>query len=124
MKYMLPLPASMKRDRVVSKQTSDRLPIVTGQASVESRVAVWTLCPLCQKEHRHILTARDHPELPGTRYWCFDCRGSRYLLGVSTSSIADALALATDIAMTYGLSQRWLTQDADEVTCPYIAAHR
>jgi hypothetical protein len=109
-----PLPVSEKKDQEMSKQTFTRLPIVPGQASVESRVAVWTICPLCQQEHRHILTAHDHLELPGSRYWCVDCRGSRYLPEVSASRIADALTPAAEIAAAYGLTQRWLTQNIAE----------
>jgi hypothetical protein len=108
----------------MSKQTADRLPIVSGQARVESRVAVWTQCPLCLREHSHILTARDHLELPGTRYWYVDCHGNRYFLGVASSSIAHAVALATDIATTYDLSQRWLAQDAEEIACPCAITHQ
>jgi hypothetical protein len=119
-----PLPVSAKKDQVMSKQAFTRLPIVPGQASVESRVAVWTICPLCQQEHRHILTAQDHLELPGSRYWCVDCRGGRYLLEVSASSIADALTLAAEIAAAYGLTQRWLTQNIAETACPCTAMRR
>ena len=119
-----PLPASAKKDQVMSKQIFTRLPIVPGQASVESRVAVWTTCPLCHQEHRHVLTAQDHLELPGSRYWCVNCRGSRYLLEVSASSIADALTLAAEIATVYRLTQRWLTQITAETACPCTATRR
>src|SRR5215472_7316727 len=119
-----PLPVSAKKDQVMSKQAFTRLPIVPGQASVESRVAVWTICPLCQQEHRHILTAHDHLELPGSRYWCVDCRGSRYLLAVSASSIANALTLAAEIAAAYGLTQRWLTQNSAETAFSCTATQR
>ena len=122
--YTPPMPVSAKKDQVMSKQAFTRLPIVPGQATVESRVAVWTICPLCQKEHRHILTAHDHLELPGARYWCVDCRGSRYMLGVSASSIADALALAAEIAAAYGLTQRWLTQNIAETSFSCSATQR
>jgi hypothetical protein len=97
---------------------------VPGQARVESRVTVWVHCPLCQQEHYHILTARDHPELPGKRYWPVDCHGTRYFMGVSSSSITHALALAKTIATEYNLSQQWLTQEADDIACLYAATQR
>jgi hypothetical protein len=118
------MPVSAKKDQVMSKQAFTRLPIVPGQASVESRVAVWTTCPLCQQEHRHLLTAHDHLELPGSRYWCVDCRGSRYLLEVSAASIANALTLAAEIAAAYGLTQRWLTQNIAETAFSCPTMHR
>lgn len=93
-----PASDSTKRDEEMNKQASDRPPDFPGQARVESRVAVWLQCPLCQQEHTHILTARDHLDLPGTRYWRIDCHGSRYVMGVPASSIAGALALASAIA--------------------------
>jgi hypothetical protein len=101
----------------MSKHTPGRLRSVPGQARVESRVTVWVHCPLCQQEHHHVLTARDHPELPGTRYWPIDCHGTRYFMGVSASRITRALALATTIASDYGLCQQWLTQDAEDIAC-------
>lgn len=105
----------------MSKHTYNQPPVVPGQARVESRVAVWLQCPLCQQEHKHILTARDHPDLPGTRYWPIDCHGNRYIMGVSASSIANALTLARTIATVYGLNQQWLTQETEETCCPSTA---
>jgi hypothetical protein len=113
----------VKRAVVMSKRGSKRLQSVPGQARVESRVTVWIHCPLCKQEHHHIVTARDHPELPGQRYWPVDCHGTRYYMGVSSARIAHALALAASIATEYGLSQQWLTQDIDDIACMYIAGH-
>ena len=105
----------------MGKQASGRLRSVPGQARVESRVTVWIHCPLCQQEHHHILTARDHPEMSGKRYWPIDCHGTRYYMGVTPSRIARALALAATIATEYHLSQQWLIQDTEDIACMYIA---
>jgi len=101
----------------MSKQTSDQPPVVAGQARAECRVAIWLRCPLCQQEHGHVLTAREHPNLAGMRYWRVECQGASYFLRLSSAQIAAAVARAVDIGAEHALSQRWLADETYERSC-------
>jgi hypothetical protein len=101
----------------MSKRTFDQPEVIVGQVRVECRVAIWMQCPFCHQEHSHILTARDRPDLEGLRYWRIECHGTSYFLRLSSESIADAVAQATEIAVVHRLSQRWLTDETYECAC-------
>ena len=106
----------------MSKQPPNELPAVAAQVRVESRVAVWTRCPICHREHSHVLTARDHPDLSGQRLWRVNCQGTSYMLRLSSVAIATALARATEIATEHELSQNWLSDETAEGCCACSSA--
>jgi hypothetical protein len=103
---------------VVSNQLPQQLPVTAGHVRVESRVAVWVQCPICNREHSHILTTRDNLSLTGLRLWRVDCQGVSYLIRVPSASIGSALDQARQIADEHGLSQNWLSGDiVDGCSC-------
>jgi hypothetical protein len=102
---------------VMSTQPPNELQVVAGQVRVESRVVVWIRCPICHREHRHVLTLHDHPTMPGLRLWRVDCQGASYILRLSSSAIATALEQAAEIATEHGLSQNWLSDESVEECC-------
>lgn len=103
----------------MSERISQQPHIVAGHARAECRVAIWMLCPLCQQEHGHILTAQDHPSLGGLRYWRVECHGAWCVLRVSSAQIAAALEQAAGISAAHTLSLRWLAAETYEIckTC-------
>jgi hypothetical protein len=98
----------------MSKEPSDKSQVVAGQVRLECRVAVWMRCPLCHREHSHVLSARDHLILPGLRYWRVDCQGTSYFLRLSSTAVSSAIAQAAEIAAEHGLSQNWLSDETVE----------
>src|SRR5215469_8111386 len=103
----------------MSKELSDQSRVVAGQVRLECRVAVWMRCPVCHREHSHVLNARDHLILPGLRYWRVDCQGTSYFLRLSSTAVASAVAQAAEIAAANGLSQNWLSDETVESCCAY-----
>jgi hypothetical protein len=101
----------------MSKQAFDPPEVIVGQARVECRVAIWMRCPLCHQEHGHILTARDHPNVSGLRYWRVECQGASYFVRLSSETIATALAKAMAISAERELSQYWLSDENYERHC-------
>ena len=101
---------------MISNEPSNQNPMMSGRVRVECRVVVWSQCPLCHREHRHVLSPHDHYLLPGLHYWRVDCQGASYFLRLSADAIATAVAQATEIAAEHGLSQQWLA-DAAVVSC-------
>ena len=106
----------------MSKQAFDPPEVIAGQVRVECRVAIWMRCPLCHQEHGHILTAHDHPNLSGLRYWRVECQGASYFLRLSSEAIATALAKAMEIGAEHNLSQHWLSDENYECNCPCSGA--
>jgi hypothetical protein len=105
----------------VSNQLSQQPPVIAGHVRVESRVAVWVQCPICHREHSHILTTRDHLSLTGLRLWRVDCQGVSYLIRVPSASIAGALDQAHRIADEHGLSETWLSGEIVDGCSPCCA---
>ncbi|HEX8036554.1 MAG TPA: hypothetical protein VF510_22040 [Ktedonobacterales bacterium] len=83
------------------------LPTIQGHLAVESCLIVSARCPVCGRVHCHVLTARDHLELGGTRYWLFPCAGERYLVRVGARTIKRAQQEAATIARELGLTEQW-----------------
>lgn len=100
----------------MSNKPSNRSRIIPGQVRLECRVAVWTPCPLCHREHSHILTAHDRLLVPGLRYWRVDCQGASYFLRVSSTAIASAISQAAEIAAQHGLNENWRISELGETS--------
>ena len=101
----------------MSTQPPNELQAVAGRVRVESRVVVWIHCPICHREHRHVLTLQDHPYMSGLRLWRVNCQGASYVLRLSSATIATALAHAAEIAAEHDLSQNWLSEESVEECC-------
>src|SRR5215469_9619943 len=102
---------------VMSKEPSEQSRVVPGQVRLECRVAVWMRCPVCHREHSHVLSAHDNLILTGLRYWRMDCQGTSYFLRLSSTAVASAVAQAGEIAAEHGLSQNWLSGETVETCC-------
>jgi hypothetical protein len=101
----------------MSKEPSDQSRVVAGQIRLECRVTVWMRCPLCHREHSHVLNARDRLLVEGLRYWRTDCQGTSFFLRLSSIAVASAVAQAVEIAAEHSLSQNWLSDDTVESCC-------
>lgn len=100
-----------------SERASEQLVVVDGLAQVECRVAIVVWCPVCGRQHGHVLTARDHPHLAGPRYWRVACQGVPYMLRLSSTQIVAALTQALDISLEHLLSYRWRLDSTYEHCC-------
>ena len=77
---------------------ADRYPVVQGRVQVACCLVLRAICPVCGRDHCHLLTAADHLELPGERYWRSNVHGEPYFVRLREQTLASAQRDARTLA--------------------------